>query len=404
MKRVVVTGMGAVSCLGNSMTETWRAVAAGESRFAPPTQPELSGFTRPVGQVRDFDPAGRFTRERLAMLDPVAQYALAASREALLAARVAPDDIVPERFACVVGTGAGSQVTQEEASRKLYTSGSPRLHPLTVPRSMFSAVASQIAIEHGIKGVVYTVASACASAAHAIGQAFQLVRTGLADAAITGGSEACLAPGCLAAWQALHIVAEDTCRPFSRERGGLVLAEGAAMLMLEERDAALARGATVLGEIIGFGACSDAGSITSPDAGGMARAMRLALADAELAASAVDAINAHGTGTQANDRSECEAIAEVFGDRATTLPVTATKSTLGHALGASAALELAVTLSALGAQFIPPTANFLTRDPDCPIDCVPNFGRSATLAHMISNSFAFGGLNASILVRHADAA
>jgi nodulation protein E len=270
---------------------------------------------------------------------------------------------------------------------------------MTVPRIMLSAVASHVALDQRLMGGVYAVSSACASAAHAVGQAFVDIRSGVADVAVAGGSEACLSHGCMRGWQALHVLSDNGCSPFSRGRRGLVLSEGAAMFVLEEYDRASARGADILAELVGFGMSSDAGSITAPHVDGMARAMRSALADAGVPADAVDHINAHGTGTQANDVTECAALALVFGDRLPRVPVTSNKSVLGHSLGASGAFELAMSVMTLRAGVVPPTANHREFDPDCPIDCVPNTARNTAVSTVVSNSFAFGGLNAALVVQ-----
>jgi nodulation protein E len=266
---------------------------------------------------------------------------------------------------------------------------------------MSSAVASQLAMALGIRGGVFAVASACASSTHAIGQACLAIRSGMADVAVTGGSEACLTFSCLKAWEALHVLTDDLCRPFSKGRRGLLLGEGSAIFVLEDYDHARRRGADILAEVKGFGMSSDAASLTSPEAGGMARAMKAALADARLPADAIDHVNSHGTGTHLNDVTECSALEAVFGDRARGLPVTANKSVLGHALGASGALELAMSIAALREQVLAPTANFVEPDPDCRVDCIPNVARDARIGTILSNSFAFGGLNASLIVGHA---
>jgi nodulation protein E len=264
---------------------------------------------------------------------------------------------------------------------------------------MTNAGASRVSFEYGITGPVYAVSTACSSANHAIGQAFRMVRSGEVDVALTGGSEAPLSMGFLKAWEAMRVVAPDTCRPFSRDRRGLILGEGAAVLVLEPFDHARARGATILGEIAGFGMSSDAHHITQPSALGAARAIRAALLDAAISPEAVGYVNAHGTGTLANDATETEAIHSVFGEHARKLLVSSTKSMHGHALGAAGALEAAATLGALRCGLIPPTANFTAADPACDLDVVPNTPRPAQIEWALSNSFAFGGLNAVVLFR-----
>ena len=264
---------------------------------------------------------------------------------------------------------------------------------------MSNAGASRIALEYGIVGPSYTISTACASASHAIGQAFWMVRHGVVDAAIAGGSEAPFSLGFLKAWEAMRIVAPDTCRPFSRDRKGLILGEGAAMLLLEPLESAQARGAKIWGEIVGFGMSSDAHHLTQPLAEGAARAMRSALGDAAVDPTAIGYINAHGTGTLANDVTETQAIRDIFGAHADKLAVSSTKSMHGHALGAAGALEAAATLMALDDGMIPPTANFSEADPDCALDVVPNTARASNIEWALSNSFAFGGLNAVLVFR-----
>jgi nodulation protein E len=272
---------------------------------------------------------------------------------------------------------------------------------LTIPKTMANAGASHISMEFGITGPSYTISTACSSASHAIGQAFWMVRSGMAPVAITGGSEAPFSFGILKAWEALRVVSPDTCRPFSKDRSGMVLGEGAAMLVLEPLEAARARGARIHAEIVGFGMSSDASHITQPSADGAARAMRAALCDAHLTPEAVAYINAHGTGTQANDPTETAAIRAVFGPHAGQLAVSSTKSMHGHALGAAGALEAVAAILALRDGFLPPTANFNQPDPECDLDVVPNVSRQADFEYAMSNSFAFGGLNAVLAFRRA---
>jgi nodulation protein E len=386
---------------GLDLERNWEAVRDARCLLAPASAGRDDRVrAQLVAEVKGFDPAEWFDRRQLALLDPVSQYAVVAAREALAQSGLDLESVAPERTRCIVGSGTGGEYTHDEASRQVYDQGANKLHPMTVPKIMMSAVASQVAIDLHILGGVYAVSSACASAAHAIGQAFADIRSGAADVAIAGGSEAALTHGCIKGWQALHVLSDDRCRPFSRQRRGLVLGEGSAMFVLEAFEGASARGADILAELVGFGMSSDAGSITSPDAGGMARAIRSALADARLDAGEVDHVNAHGTGTQANDATECEALAAVFGDRLAAIPVTANKSVLGHSLGASGALELAMAVMTLRRATIPPTANHVEADPACPIDCVPNDARDSRVRTLVSTSFAFGGLNAALVARN----
>lgn len=401
MKRVAITGVGVLSAAGN-WDDSWRSCRDATQVLRTPSAARDESTARLlVAEVAAGMVEPHIDAKQRAMLDPVSQYAVICAREAVAMSGVDLAGADPDRVRCVVGSGTGGEMTHDAASRQVYDSGIARLHPMTVPKIMMSAVASQVAMDVKIFGGTYAVSSACASASHAIGQAFHDIRFGQADIVIAGGSEACLSYGCIKGWQALHVLSDDLCRPFSAGRRGLVLGEGAAMFVLEEWDAARARGAPILAEVVGFGMSSDARSITTPDREGMARAMRGALAAGSISADAIDHVNAHGTGTQANDETEYQALLSVLGDRVARVPVTANKSTLGHALGASGALELAMAVRSLIDQVIPPTANFTRPDPGCPVDCVPNMARDARVTTIMSNSFAFGGLNASLVVARA---
>jgi nodulation protein E len=399
-QRVVITGYGAISPLGHDAASTWQGLVAGRSAIGPmvnqPTEPLL---VRVAGEVRGFDPAAHFEAKRLPLLDRFSQFALLAAREAMAHSGLAVDEAGSLRTGVVVGSGAMGMHTLDDGYRRLFEAGNPRLHPLTVPRLMTSAPASLISMEHELRGPAFSVASACASANHAIAQALSLLRHGQADAMLAGGSEAPLSYGCLKAWEALRVMAQDTCRPFSRDRRGMVMGEGSAMFVLEAEAHARRRGAAILAELAGAGMSADAGDIVLPDPAGAARAMRLALADAGLPPEAIDYVNAHGTGTSANDPMETEAIHHVFGAHATRLAVSSSKSMLGHSLGASGALELIATVKALETGILPPTANFTEADPACDLDYVPNESRPGAVRAAISNSFAFGGLNAVLVVR-----
>jgi nodulation protein E len=284
---------------------------------------------------------------------------------------------------------------------KIYGQKHLKVHPLTIPRLMVNAAASSISMDLGLKGPTYSVATACASGTHAIGQAFHLLRMGDAPFALAGGSEACLTFGTLKGWEALRVLTDDACRPFSKTRSGLVLGEGAAILLLETRDCALARGARVYAEILGFGMTADAADLTASDVDGSARAMHAALRDSRVNPEDIDYVNAHGTGTDLNDRTESRALRKVFGPHADRLAVSSNKGVLGHGLGAGGALEIAATALALHTRTIPPTANFEEPDPACDLDFVPNIARHAQLRKAMSNSFAFGGLNAVVVLAHA---
>jgi nodulation protein E len=402
-RRVAVTGIGVVSPFGDTFGDFWTGVAAGTSAIRPLTGvPE--GWVRfpNAAQASAFDPTRHFDEKTASFLDRFAQFAAVAAREAIAASGL---KITPEsgrRTAIVTGSCVGGQSTEDENFRNLYSLGQ-RVSPLTIPLVMANAGASRISVEFGITGPVYTVSTACSSANHALGQAFWMVRSGAVELAIAGGSEAPFSMGLLKSWEAMRVVSPDMCRPFSRDRRGLILGEGAAMLVLEPLDAARARGAPVWGEIAGFGMSSDAYHLTQPSAEGAVHAMRAALEDAGAAPEAAGYINAHGTGTVANDSTEAEAIHAVFGAHTRAMLVSSTKSMHGHALGAAGALEAAATLAALRGGIVPPTANFTTPDPACDLDVVPNHPRGAEVEWALSNSFAFGGLNAVLVFRNAKA-
>jgi nodulation protein E len=402
-RRVVVTGVGVISALGRNCGEFWAALCAGRSGIRPIEAVERSrlGFANGA-EVGGFDPREEFDEVRLALLDRFAQFGLVAAREAVHAAGVAWTDELRDRAAVVTGTSVGGQASNQQVFDDLYLRDHRRAHPFTIPRVMPNAAAGHISLEFGIRGPVYTVTTACSSGTHAIGQAFELVRSGKADLALAGGSDCPFSLGFLKAWEALRVVAPDTCRPFSRGRRGMILGEGGAMLVLEPLGAARARGAEVLAEVVGFGMTADAHHITLPSVEGPARAMRLALADARLSPVEVGYVNAHGTGTAANDVTEARAIREVFGAAAAGLAVSSTKSMHGHALGAAGAIEAVATVLALRHGVLPPTANFTEPDPDCDLDVVPNRARPAVVGAALSNSFAFGGLNAVLAFRRGE--
>ncbi len=400
MRRVAITGLGVLSACGNDAPSFWHAMTAGRSGIGPITAVPLDKLSVKVAaEIKGYDPADHFDRGRLALLDRVSQIGLIAAGEALRTSGVEIDEALGARTATILGSGAPGQETLDDNYFRIYAQGGKRTHPFAVPRLMANAVVSQITMEYGLTGPAFLTASACSSAGHAIGLAFHMVRAGTVDLAITGGAEACLTFGTLKAWEALRVMAPDTCRPFSRQRKGMVLGEGAAVFVLEPLDAARRRGAPILAEIVGFGMTADAGDIVQPSLAGGARAIAHALNDASLPADAVDYVNAHGTGTAANDVTESRALRQVFGAAADRIAVSSTKSMHGHTLGAAAAVELAATVLALRDQVVPPTANYLDPDPDCDLDYVPNDARSMPLRAALCNSFAFGGLNAVLAVR-----
>ena len=395
-REVAVTGVGAVAapCVGSR--GLWLALLEARSGVAALDAPLAAGLRAPVAaRVREFHPPAD-TRTT----DPFVQYALAAAAEAVGGADLAGALDGP-RTAVIMGTGIGGEATRDAGARRLYRDDAGRVDPLTIPKLMPSAAASRVAMACGVTGPVFSVTSACASATHAIGLAFGMIRAGMVDTAIAGGSEACLTFEALKAWEALRVLAPDCCRPFSRGRRGMVLGEGAGVLVLEGAGRARARGAEIVAELAGFGMSSDAGDMLRPDVAGPVRAMRAALRDGCIPVEQVDHINAHGSGTRANDAIEAQAIARVFGRRTGEIAVTATKAVHGHALGASGALEAIATVRAVREGLVPPVANFLGRDPECDLDVVTDRPRRVSIHVALSNSLAFGGLNAVLAFRAA---
>jgi len=398
-RRVVVTGMGAVSSLGHSAAALWQGLATGMPGIGPLTRGEPARLRfRSAAEVRDFRTEDHFERKQAELLDRFAQFAVVAAREAVQGAGVVWTPELRARTAVVTGACTGGQDTMEAGFRALFLE-QRRVSLLTVPRVMANAGASHITMELGVTGPAYTVSTACASASHAIGQGFWLVRSGGAELAVVGGSEAPLSLGNLKAWEALRVVSADTCRPFAKNRSGMVLGEGGAMLVLEPLESAQARGARICGEIVGFGMSADAQHLTNPSPEGAAAAMRRALEDAALRPEQVGYVNAHGTGTVANDAMEVQALRLVFGDQAGRLAISSTKSAHGHVLGASGAIEAVATVLALHHGVLPATLNFTEPDPDCDLDVIPNTPRRAQVEYALSNSFAFGGLNAVLAFR-----
>lgn len=395
---VVITGLGVISPIGNDLHHFWNSLRAGRSGIEPLQGFNSTSLRLKIGsQIKNFNANEHFSPSELPLLDRYSQFAVIAAREAAADAGLDKDALL--RTAAVVGTGCGGKETDEETYRKLYQEGRSRAHPLTIPKGMPSAAASQISMQLGVTGPVFSVASACASANHAIAQSLMMIRSGLVDVAITGGTDAPFTYGLLKSWEAMRVVSSDTCRPFSVDRSGLVLGEGAGMLVIESLDHALKRGAKIYAELAGSGMSADAGHITDPSKEGAERAINAALSDAGLQPEAVDYVNAHGTGTMANDVMETAALHGVFGKHAETLAVSSTKSMHGHALGASGGLELIATVMALRNGILPPTANFTTPGEGCDLDYVPNEARRREIGVAISNSFAFGGLNSVLVIR-----
>jgi len=395
MNRVVITGIGVVSPVGSDIETYWDALVEGRSGIGPLTTiPTDRLSVRIAAEVKNYVPEENFEIRAVSRLDRFAQFAVIAARNAVADAGLIFNDELAEATATIIGTGVGGQHTLDDSYYRLYAQNAAKLHPFTIPRLMVNAGASQISMDLGLRGPTFAVASACASGTHAIGLALDMIRSGRAAVALAGGAEACITFGTLKGWEALRALSADTCRPFSRTRSGLVLGEGAAILVLESFDRATARGAKIYAELRGFGMSADAADITTPNAIGGAQAIRAALKDARINDDSVDYINAHGTGTMLNDATETQTIRAVFGAHADRLAVSSSKAVLGHGLGAAGALEAAATAIAIQRRVMPPTANFEERDSACDLDVIPNTARDRRIRCAVSNSFAFGGLNA----------
>jgi nodulation protein E len=398
--RVVVTGLGAITPLGHDVASFWEGVRKGVNGVRPVEIVPPDNLNQKVlGEVKGFESEKHFTDRELPILDRVSQFGVVAARQAIAQSGIAFDGELSERTATIVGTGVGGQTTVDESFRRLYEDKQPRVYPLTIPKLMPNAPASQISMHCGLRGPAFGIVSACASATHAIGLCYQMVRSGAVQCAVTGGSEAAITLGAIKGWEAMRIMAPDKVRPFSKDRKGMIIGEGAAIAVLETEEAARARGAEILAEIVGFGMSADAKDITAPDVNGMVRAMNGALTDAKLSASDIQYINAHGTGTTANDRTETAALKVAFGDHVKKLAISSTKSMTGHALGAAGAIEMAATVMSLRDGVAPPTINYLGLDPECDLDYVPNEARDLKMDAAMSNSFAFGGLNAVLVLK-----
>ena len=405
MSRVAVTGIGLVSPLGSGGAEALVNAAAGRSAIRRLQRSWSDRLSSPLAACARFEGEAHFPAPRLRMLDRDSQLALVAARQAIGEAGLDLPAADRSRVGVFIGTGMGGTLATDEGYLSLYREGSDRLKPFAIITGMTHAPAAWIGIEHDLTGPNLTYSTACSSSAVAIGEAWLRLRRGEIDVAIAGGSEAPLCYGAMKAWEALHTLASEdprepsaSCKPFSANRSGLVLAEGAAILVLEDWGRAHERGAPILGELLGYGLATDAAHITRPTVAGQAAAMRAALRSGEIAPQGIESINAHGTGTQANDSVETAAIKEVFGERAYRIPVSATKSMHGHLLGASGALELSLSLLALRQDTLLPTMHLERADPECDLDYVPNGARCATGARTVmSSSFAFGGTNAVLI-------
>jgi len=400
MKRVVITGQGSINALGADVAQTLEAMRDGRCGIGPLDIRDLDRLAiRIGGQVRGYDPESHFNRQQIALYDRFTQFTLIAAREAIAQSGLTFAGDLAARSGVILGTAGGGMQTSDENYRSVYEDGKNRVHPFVVPKLMNNAACSHVSMNYNLKGPSFTVATACASSNHAMGQAFHLIRGGGATVIVTGGSESMLCFGGVKAWEGLRVMSRDACRPFSANRNGMVQGEGAAIFVFEEYDHARARGADILAEVIGFAMTSDAADIVMPSKQGAARAMSGALADARVPLDAVGYINAHGTGTAANDKTECAAVADVFGAHADRLMISSTKSMHGHIIGGTGAVELLACIMALRDGVIAPTVGYEEADPECALDVVPNTARMAEVDVVLSNAFAFGGLNAVLALR-----
>ncbi len=398
--RVVITGAGTINALGHSVQETLTAMREGRCGIGPLSFRDVDRLAIKIGgQVTDFHPDEVFNRQQLALYDRFTQFTLLAAEQAISQAGVEFVGELAATSGVVLGTAGGGVQTWDDNYRSVYEDGKNRVHPFVVPKLMNNAAASHVSMRYNLKGPTFTVSTACASSNHAMAQAFQMIRTGMSQAMITGGAESMLCFGGVKAWEGLRVMSRDACRPFSANRNGMVQGEGAGIFVFESYDHARARGADILAEVVGFAMTSDAGDIVMPSSKGAARAMAGALADARINVEDVGYINAHGTGTAANDKTECKAVADVFGRHADKLMISSTKSMHGHLIGGTGAVELLACLMALRDGVIAPTIGYEDPDPECALDVVPNEARDAKVDVVMSNAFAFGGLNAVLALR-----
>ena len=402
MRRVVITGAGTINPLGHDVPATLAAMQAGTCAIGPLDIRDVDRLQIQIGaQVRGYDEADHFSRQDLTLYDRFTQFALLSAAQAMGQAGLELSGDLADRAGVILGTSGGGLNTQDDNYRAVYAEGKNRVHPFIVPRLMANAAASHVSIRHNLRGPVLTISTACASSNHAMGQALGMIRGGMADVMLTGGTEAMLCFGGIKAWEGLRVMSRDGCRPFSADRNGMVQGEGGAVFVFEEREHALARGADILCEVAGFAMSSDAADIVTPSAEGAARAMRGALADGGIALADVGYINAHGTGTAVNDRTETQAIRDVFGAHADALQMSSTKAMHGHLIGGTGAVELLSCIMALRDGVIAPTIGLSAPDPACDLDYVANTARQARVDVAMSNAFAFGGLNAVLALRRA---
>jgi len=400
MKRVVITGAGTINALGHTVPETLDAMREGRCGIGELKIRDVDRLSVKIGgQVTHYDEQTHFNRQQIALYDRFTQFALLAARQAIEQSGLTFAGELAAQSGVVLGTSGGGLSTQDENYRVVYEEGKNRVHPFVVPKLMNNAAASHVSMQWNLKGPSFTVATACASSNHAMGQAFNMIRSGMARVMVTGGSESMLCFGGVKAWEGLRVMSKDACRPFSATRNGMVQGEGAGVFVFEEYEHAKARGAEVLAEMVGFAMTSDAADIVMPSKQGAARAITGAMNDARLDRDSVGYINAHGTGTAANDKTECAAVADAFGPHADRLMISSTKSMHGHLIGGTGAVELLACIMALRDGIIAPTIGYEEHDPECALDVVPNEAREAKVEAVLSNAFAFGGLNAVLALK-----
>ncbi len=400
MRRVVITGAGTVNPLAQDVDATYAAFAEGRCAIGTLDIRDLDRLSVKIGaQVKGWHPEQHFSRQTLPLLDRFAQFTLVSARQAIAQSGLQFDGALADRSGVVLGTAGGGLNTTDDTYRSVYAEGKNRVHPFVVPKLMHNAGASHVSIEFNLRGPSFVVSSACASSNHAMALAFQMVRSGAAEVMLTGGAEAMLSFGGIKAWEGLRVMSQEACRPFCLTRSGMVQGEGAAVFVFEDYEHARNRGAEILAEVAGAGMSSDASDIVMPSTEGATRAIGLALRDAGLAPEDVGYINAHGTGTAANDKSETAAIRTAFGAAAERVLVSSTKSMHGHLIGGTGAVELLACLMALRQGIIAPTVGYQRPDADCDLNVVPNMARQAKVTAVVSNAFAFGGLNAVLALR-----
>jgi beta-ketoacyl-acyl-carrier-protein synthase II len=406
VRRVVITGLGVVAATGKDVRSFFDNLVHARSGIRRITQFDPSGLSVQIGaEVPDYRSTDYFPQKQLDFIDRFCEFGLVAAREAMQSSGLQLREEERTRFGVAMGSGMGGASTLESGYYNLYAKQATRLHPFTIPKMMHNAAASQICMEFSAQGPSLATSTACSSAGHAIGEAFHFIKFGLADLMLAGGSDAPITYGMIRSWESVRVLAlgngdpSRACRPFSADREGLVMGEGAGVLVLEELGHARRRGAKIYAELAGYGSTSDASHITQPNVDGPVRAIRMALEEAGVKPEEVDYVNAHGTGTRLNDVTETQVLKAALKERARTVAISSTKSMHGHAMGATGAIELVASVMALEEGLIPPTANYTKPDPECDLDYVPNQAREARLRVALSDSFAFGGLNAVLVVR-----